>query len=348
MNLAVFPVTEKGLLLAKRIKNGFPDAKVFNPAELKNGGLKRKARQAFARYRGIVFISSTGIAVRVSAPFLKGKHLDPAVVVMDEAGKFAISLLSGHLGGANELAVKVAAICNAVPVISTATDVRGLPSAEEIAKRFNLAIINVPGIKAINSAILRGEKIAIIDNNSERRALIKRTYGRHKFLRFFKGFPRHAEPYGAFFYVADSNNCLQRFFNQKTLVLHPRDYVVGMGCRRGASRTEIGRAFAKVLGLNDIPEAAVRNIATIDIKKSEKGLIDFAAKKGLSIEFIEADRLDKIKPPSGASAFVRKTTGAGGVSEAAAIISSGGEKLCVMKTKAGKVTIAIARAESMQ
>lgn len=346
LSIAILPVTEKGFLIAQGLTKGLPGARVFHPSGLRNSGLKRKIRRIFERYGGIVFISAAGIAVRVCAPLLKGKHLDPAVVVMDDAGRFAISLLSGHLGGANELAVRIAGICGAIPVITTATDVHGLPSAEEIAKKFNLAVGNASGIKAVNSAILKGEKIAIIDGNKERRAMIKNAYCRHSFFRFLARRPRDAKPYGAFFYVSGHADTMPGLIKRKTLVLHPRQYVVGIGCRRGVTQAEVNRAFTRVLGAHGILEAAVRNIATIDMKKTEKGLVGFAAKRGFPIEFIDAKRLNKVRLPSGASDFVRKTTGAGGVSEAAALISSGGEKLCVRKTKAGKVTIAIARAGS--
>ncbi|MEK6531093.1 MAG: cobalamin biosynthesis protein, partial [Deltaproteobacteria bacterium] len=298
LSIAILPVTEKGFLIAQGLTKGLPGARVFHPSGLKNNGLKRKIRRIFETYGGIVFISAAGIAVRVCAPLLKGKHLDPAVVVMDDAGRFAISLLSGHLGGANELAVRIAGISGAIPVITTATDAHGLPSAEEIAKKFNLAVGNVSGIKAVNSAILKGEKIAVIDSNKERRALIKNTYGQHKFFRFFARRPKDAKPYGAFFYVSGAADTSLEFTRRKTLVLHPRQYVVGIGCRRGVTQAEVDMAFTKALGSHGILEAAVRNLATIDIKKTEKGLVGFAAKRGFLIEFIDAERLNKIRLPS--------------------------------------------------
>jgi cobalt-precorrin 5A hydrolase len=121
--------------------------------------LKKKIRQ----YTGHIFIMSTGIVVRVIAPLIRHKTEDPAVVVVDDRGMHAISLLSGHLGGANELAQKIAGIIGAKPVITTATDVNLVPAIDVLAKEKSLFIENPEAIKTVNMALLRGDKIHVHD-----------------------------------------------------------------------------------------------------------------------------------------------------------------------------------------
>src|SRR3989337_1327794 len=127
---------------------------------------------------------ASGIVVRSIAPFLKNKAEDPAVVVVDEKGRYVISLLSGHLGGANKLAEDIAKIIGAKPVITTATDVNNLPCIEDIAEKFHLAIEDVKKIKVVNSAIVNGRNAVIVDENIKRLSAIKKFAKRG--LRYYK------------------------------------------------------------------------------------------------------------------------------------------------------------------
>jgi cobalt-precorrin 5A hydrolase len=194
MKLRLFPVTERGYGLARKIRKGFKEAVVYRPSELRQGGLGKRVKEAFEDSMrgdgGLVFVSAVAVSVRTIAPFLRGKHTDPPVVVVDELGRFAISVVSGHQGGANELTRIVAGLIGATPVITTATDLHGLPCIEEIAKSFSLEIEDVKRIKHINSAILRGARVVVVDRNTARLNAIKKGFGLKGVFRFQKSLPK--------------------------------------------------------------------------------------------------------------------------------------------------------------
>lgn len=347
-DLAVFPITERGYALARRAAGLYRDAVIYRPVELKRAGLKKLVGRAFTECSGLLFISAVGIAVRVCAPFLKGKDIDPAVVVMDEGGRFAISLISGHLGGANKLAQAVANLYGAAPVITTATDVAGLPCVEDAAGLLGLIVDvdDVKKIKLINSAILKGLKVYLIDDGATRRNAAKQAFANTGVFTFRKSFPACAAPGTVFVCVTPFIGSIPIEVRRKTLVLRPREFVMGVGCGKGVDTEDIDAAFKRILKEARISRLSVRNLATIDVKSNEAGLLEFAEREGLGLHFFTAAKLNRIRPPSGRSTAAIKATGAQGVAEAAAILSAGGKKIWTKKTITGRVTTALARVES--
>lgn len=340
--IAYFPVTENGLSLAAGIDKRLGGGRVFDPVELKGKRLFAQARRAFGNFDALVFVCASGIAVRAVAPLLKGKHLDPAVVVIDELGRFVISLLSGHLGGANNLAREIASVTGGVPVITTATDVMGLPCVEDIAERFLLSIEDVKMIKAVNSAILRGSSVLIVDSDAGRLAEIKKAFGGFKGFSFKRKMPGKIEGIRA---VVSITPLTGRISGAPVIELRPKEFVAGVGCRRGVREDEVKEALNRALKLAGVSALSVRNLATIDLKKDERGLVGFAEKAGLPIEFFAPAELNKIKrPPSGPSRVVKEKTGAVGVSEPAALLSSGAKRIWLKKIVSKRVTVALARA----
>ncbi len=343
--LSIFPVSDRGYKVAQKLGAEFQDVRIYRPSELRKGGLTRKAGEAFKDSGGLVFIGASGIAVRAVAPWLKRKDLDPGVVVIDELATFVVSLVSGHLGGANRLAREIAAILKATPVITTATDVSGLPCIEDLVESFDLAIEDVKKIKAVNSAILKGECIRIIDADPGRLKAMRGIPGfsSPRLFRFLRRFPERLP--GPFVLVSSAGAPdIPGVLKRRTLVLRPAEFVVGIGCRRGAASSEIERLVKRVFFDAGISVKAIRNLATIDIKRDEPGLIGFAQKYGLGIDLYKAGALSRVKPPSGASSVVMGATGTGAVSEPAALLSSGARRLWVRKKKSKNVTVAIARA----
>lgn len=336
--LTVFPVTERGLALAGRLERKYRDIVIHRPSALKDGRLKNEVKAAFKKSRALLFISASGIAVRAIAPLLKGKHLDPAIVLMDEKARFVVSLLSGHMGGANRLTKELASFFKATPVITTATDISDLPSIEDICEKFALNIENPEAIKRINSAILEGEKVVIVDIDPRRRKRIKAAYRRHFVLR--AAYPKDTRKAVAII----SDKLLRPAERRSALVLRPREFVVGIGCKKGVNKKEIEAAVRKTMDGAGVSLLSIRNLATIDIKRHEKGLLDYAGEARLPIDFYSAGELNRIKPPSGASRFVKENTGAAGVCESAALLSSNGKRLWRRKKRLGKITIALARA----
>lgn len=342
LGIEVFPVTGAGYGLAKRLALKLGATVVHSPSELKGGGLRKMVREAFEKKSGMLFVSASGIAVRAVAPHLKGKHIDPAVLVMDEKGRFVISLVSGHLGGANGLAKKIAALMKATPVITTATDISGLPCVEDIAGRFSLRIEDVKKIKLVNSSILKGCKIAVIDANAKRLKDIKKEFSSCGVFSFSGSFPQGKDSFSAFIFISPEVAGVPPEIRRKTMALRPREIIIGIGCRRGTGSIEIKEAVEGVLSEAGLSPLSVRKLSTIDIKNDEAGLLSYAKRAGLEIDFFDAGRLNTAAPPSGESRFALKYTGAGGVCENAALISSGAERLCIRKRIWGRVTVAAA------
>ncbi len=339
--IAVFPVTERGLELAERL-SGRPGVVVHAPMKLRRGGLKRLVKEAFEERAALLFISASGIAVRSVAPYIKGKGTDPAVIVMDEGARFVVSLLSGHLGGANRLAREIAAFFKATPVITTATDVAGLPCVEDIAERFSFVVEDARRIKRVNAAVLRGEKVLVVDPDARRRKRAKALFG--DAFSFGARVPSRRGGYSAFVIISSLKSVdAPEEILKKALVLRPREFAIGVGCRRGVSAREISIAVKKAMEEAGISLFSIRNIATIDIKKDETGLTGFAAKAGLGMEYFSATELNRVRPPSGRSRTVEEKTGAAGVSEPAALLSSGAKRLWLKKRVYGRVTVAAAR-----
>ena len=341
--LLIFSFTEQGFGLAQTVASLAADATALRPSELKGGVLRKKVAAAFRRggKEALVFISASGIAVRTIAPFLKDKSSDPAVLLLDIKGKFVISLLSGHLGGANELTRALAHALGAVPVITTATDSEGLPCIEELASGFSLTIENPRAIKRINAAILRGEKITVADANPERLLAMKKAFAGQDIIAFKRSLAakKHDGELCALISYREGDPAAAR----ADIVLRPREFVVGIGCRRGVTMGEVRAAYLSVLGKRGLSPLSVRNLATVDIKKTERGLTSFARREGLAIEFFSTGELGAVRPPSGASAALDKL-GVPGVSESAALISASTERLWIKKKISGRITIAVARA----
>lgn len=337
---ALFALTRRGLALSSKIAGALDSVEVFEPSMLREGGLKKEAVRAFSRMGALVFISATGIAIRCVAPLLKGKHVDPAIVVVDERGRFAISLLSGHLGGANGLAEKIARSIGATAVITTATDIWGLPSIEEVAERFSLSIEDPKKIKAVNSAILEGRKVFVADRNAERRKEIGSAFKDVFTCR--KTLPTKLGERDAAILITSRHEDMPGELAGRTLVLRPKEIVAGIGCGRGVAKADIKKALCSAFEKAGLSTLSIKNIATIDIKKNERGLAALAREMGVPIEAYGAIELNRVRYPSRPSKAVLSATGAGAVAEPAALLSSGAEKLCLKKTKSGHVTIAAA------
>ncbi len=307
------------------------------------GTFKKIVSDNWQNFAGQLFIMATGIVVRQIAPLLEGKIKDPAVVVCDEKGEFAISLLSGHIGGANRLARKTAAIFNGKAVITTATDVQGLAAIDEIAVRKGFKIINPEAIKEINGFLLARKKIALIGHPFWSKTVCSHFDGRvieWSSLSIDSQALNLAEVSG--FVLIDEE--IPPALDLPTLFLQSPKVVVGIGCRRQTPISEIEEAVTSVLGDHGIPWSKIVEIVSIDLKKDERGLLDFAAEKKLPIRFFSAAELEKVKVPS-PSAKVQAVTGSASVSEAAAILAGRGE-LLVKKHKFSRITVAVARWEN--
>ena len=348
MRIAIIAITRNGARLGSRLKEGFADAELFVLRKYAGkagkgitpftGELRELVKDLWPETDGFVFIMAAGIVVRLIAPNLVDKELDPAVVVMDDAGKFAISLLSGHLGGANELACKCAFLTGSREVITTATDANCLPSFDMLAKEEGWVIDDISRVKILNALLLDNEEIAVVDPTGRVRPYfhgLERLAFYETFMEAFKS--------GAKGYLFVTNRHLPPQAQSKDLlVLRPKNLVLGMGCNSGTSPEEIEEVVSVNLKRIFLSLKSVKCIATASAKREEAGLVAFAAKWGIPLEFFESARLNTVDAPSPPSPHALEAIGAVGVAEPAALLASGGGSLLLKKVKSGNVTLAIA------
>jgi cobalt-precorrin 5A hydrolase len=338
MNWAVVTLSAKGLETALKVGESFEsdiytlekyikddmdnlNVKAF-PVKFKdfNGYL-------FENYRTIVYIMATGIVVRDIAPYIKHKSVDPAVLVMDGKGDFVISLLSGHLGGANEKALKLAEKIGAQPVITTMSDVVGKTAVDIIAMKLDCAIGSFESAKIVTSDIINDDIVSITGEYEIKSENLP--------VNIVMGDNKKAKSR-----IVLSNKrdiCL----NEADALLIPRNIVLGVGCRRDTPFHKIDDFIKDEMKRNNLKMKSVKRISSIDLKSNEKGLIEFGEKQGVEFITYSAEELVKYEDKFGVSEFVKKITGVGSVSETSGYIGSNFGKKITDKTAKDGMTLSI-------
>lgn len=275
---------------------------------------------------GIVLIGSCGIAVRLIAPYVYSKTADPAVVVIDESRKFCISLLSGHIGGANELTKYIADMIGAVPVITTATDRGGKFSVDTFAVKNGMALSDMALAKKISADIVDGKKVGMYSEFKIEGAVPDEIQ-------------RNLNICDTGFAVTVGSS-IRPFKN--TLMLYPRIITIGIGCKRNTDSEKIEHAVMTCLNEMKLSVHAVEAVSSIDIKKNEKGLLDFCRKFNLDFRTFSAAELSLAEGEFHESDFVMQATGVGSVCERSAVFCSKG-RLIMNKRVFDGVTVALAQ-----
>lgn len=274
----------------------------------------------------VVFVGAVGIAVRAIAPFVKKKTEDPAVVCVDEKASFAIPILSGHIGGANDAARAIAVITGALPVITTATDINGAWAVDSWAVENGFGIENARNIKLISAKILAKLPVrAIIDDEESTEA---------ESLRKTRGLELSSR--------ADGIDALFSTAQRKAVLFdagEERRFVLGIGCRKGTDAGELLEFVRETLGIHKIKESRIEKIATIDIKKNEPAILSLAELLNVPLIFFTAEELGAAHGNFSDSEFVRKTVGVGNVCERSVALS--GAFLAAKKKSMRGMTIAI-------
>ena len=288
------------------------------------GNLAEIAAKFFAECDVLVFVGACGIAVRAIAPCLVSKTSDPAVIVVDERGGHVISLLSGHIGGANELALRIASAIDAEPVITTATDVNKRFSVDTWAARQGLKIDSMETAKSFSAEILKRDLPFCSDLPTEGQLPAGLYLSQEGDLGAAVTY-RTIHPFG------------------QTLKLIPACIYLGIGCRRDTPAEQIRLLVDKTLAENAVDLRAVCQIASIDVKADEHGLLAFAGELGVPARFFSAEELQNVLGDFSASSFVQSKVGVDNVCERAAMLSAGeGAKLIIKKTALNGVTVAAA------
>lgn len=304
------------------------------------GSCRDWTKEQFERADGIVFIGACGIAVRSIAPFVASKKTDPAVLVADECGKFVISLLSGHLGGANELALRAADILGAVPVVTTATDLHERFAVDVFAKKNGCSIFHMKAAKEVSAALLAGKKVGFYSefpwegelprglvryrDNTEGELFREKEEGERPEIGVAVTIHRDCHPFSSTVHVV------------------PPVVSLGMGCRKGKVADGILNSAVQSLEDQKIYREAVKNLASIDIKREEPGLLALAESWKIPFETFSEQELSALQGAFTPSAFVKKTVGVENVCERSAVLASHGGWLIQKKLAADGVTVALA------
>lgn len=338
MKIAMISFTKRGEELADQIARELTGLQIENKSLKKpfQPNIGKIVEECFAACDGILFIGATGIAVRCIAPCIKSKFTDPAVVVVDERGKFCISLLSGHVGGANALTKQIASMLGAIPVITTATDINDCFAIDLYAREKNLFMAPTSMCKKISASLLNGKKV-----------LVKSDFPITSSLPSFMEL--EGEKDTAYTEKIHFSLFSETEKDTDTLYLVPKILTIGIGCRKGASYEKIENAVVQSLkrlggknqkSVEQILQSTFQ-IATIDVKKEEPGIQRFVKKYHIPFVTFSAEELGKVEGNFTHSQFVEQTVGVDNVCERAAMKACPEGRIIQKKRTYDGVTAAI-------
>ena len=334
MKLAIISVSNKGQELAYELKEILDSDSTIIKCDLYHKDVKNHFPILFYEYDAIIAIMASGILIRSIAPLVESKLSDPAIVNIDDNGKFVISTLSGHLGGANDLAIKISKLINATPVITTSTDVNNKLGIDVLARDLYLSIDKPEEILFFNKSILDGCEISLTVNPNK------------NFEYLFEYLSNNDNELNVSIYYSSKANLDEILvsFDEHELILKEKRIVVGIGCRRDKEYEKIHEGFMKTLNELKILPSRVNLLASAEIKKDEKGILELSEKMDIPVEFVEIDKLKLFESNDvSKSEFVYSKFGIYGVCEPSALIMAGfGSKLIYKKTSYDGVTIAVA------
>lgn len=347
MSLTVISFTEKGITLSEKLKEIWEDEDISLFTKCR-ASLEKKTDcsvcfvepelESFVRGQmeeknGLLFIGACGIAVRAIAPVIRNKLCDSPVLVMDEKGSYVIPILSGHMGGANELAERISQKTGAVPVITTATDINKKFAVDLFAKKNGLYIVNREGIARVSAKVLAGEQITMSIETGHRRTEEKIP----EEIRILEYPPRQP--------VDVVITAEERSF-AAVLLLKPREYVIGMGCRKGKEADKIETLILQTMDKLGISVCQLLALASIKQKEEEEGFLDWSRKNNIPFLTYSSQELMELTGDFHSSAFVKKKVGVDNVCERAALKACEPlGRLIYEKYAQDGMTIAVARRE---
>ncbi len=334
MQIEIISFTTQGNRQAEKIRKVM---EYYGEVQLTDGthmeiSLQQWCQNVFSKAQLMIFVGAAGIAVRAVAPFVKDKFTDPAVLVVDELGKFVIPILSGHIGRANEYAAFLAEQISAIAVITTATDLNGKFAVDVFAEKNQLVIRERKWAKEISVAILREEKVFFSCEGD-----------------VFGNVPKELTQ------LIETREEEQETGNSRRISvgihwgdhLIPKAVTLGIGCRKGKSAEEIEEFVSAQLEKQKIALESVACIASVDRKKEEPGLLAFCKKYDVSFQTFSVEELQQMEGSFAGSDFVKETIGVENVCERAAICAQKEEKAHIIlpKTAENGMTLAIAERE---
>ncbi|WP_240374510.1 cobalt-precorrin 5A hydrolase [Bacillus piscicola] len=359
--IAAVGITKHGSALARRLGNALPGVDPFYPVKFSRGdeeekgvtmfegSVRKQVPVLFEQYDGIIMIVSIGAVVRLISPHIKDKKTDPAVVVIDDKGEFVISVLSGHLGGANALTHQVAELLQATPVITTASEAQQTIPVDILGRSFGWTLEDYDHVIPASAAVVNEEPLVIVQQSGEK-----------DWWTYDRPLPSHMTVTSSLEEAADMGVNTALVITHRTLsieekeklpetqiIYRPKVIHLGIGCNRGTEAEEIEAVISETLAKLKLSRLSVKQVSTIDLKKDEEGLLQVCEDNNWPFHYYPPEELNKA-PLRNPSDVVYKYTGAYGVSEPAAILSSGNENLLLEKEKSGNVTISVAIQEQFE
>lgn len=341
MKISVISFTKIGQQLAERIRESMhgEDAVTLytkcsrTDAIPVQSSLSVWAGEQMAAHHALVFVGACGIAVRAIAPWITDKLHDSPVLVMDEQGQYVIPLLSGHVGGANELADRLAGELGAIPVITTATDLHDSFAVDLFAKRNDLWICNREGIARVSAKVLAGEEITMSVQTGHLTAGEAVPSG----IRLCEYPPTEKVD------VLITGGREEVFREAAELLLQPKKYILGVGCKKGTDSEKLETFLRKILEEQGIAVERIAALVSIDVKKEERCLLDFSEKYRIPFQTYSAQELQAVPGTFHGSDFVKSQVGVDNVCERAAMKAAGADgRICRAKQAQEGMTVAIA------
>ncbi|WP_204401216.1 cobalt-precorrin 5A hydrolase [Alkaliphilus hydrothermalis] len=347
MRYSIFALTMGATELGLRLKQHLPEAILYSKPAFaqitKQAGqttgiipievpLKELVQDEFKASDLMIFIMATGIVVRMIAPHLQHKGKDPGILVMDEDGRNIISLLSGHLGGANEWTRRLATLLEANPVITTASDVRGLLSVDLFAEENNCGFEDWEGAKKVTAHLINGGTVGVFSEVTLKTLPqgYEQVSRRNELMEYAFGIV-----------VAHERTNNQKDINI-IVQLFPKNIVVGIGCRRDTPTDVILEEIQHTFQDQNLSTSSIVKFVTVDVKQDEVGLQEVAQSFKVPLEVIQRQRIKEVEEQFETSVFVRKTIGVGAVSGPCAYLGSNRGRLILEKRKNRGITLSIA------
>ncbi len=349
-SVAIIAITKNGIEIAKSLKNRFSQWEVFVPSKLSNHDSKinwfedsttLKVGELFKKYDALVCIFSLGAVIRLVSPHIKDKKTDPAVLVIDDTGKFVISTLSGHLGGANKLTEEISNILCAIPVITTAADVNKTIAVDLVGKEFGWQIDDDSTVTKVSAFMVNEEKIGVFQDAGEKDWwLPKRELPKNVYL--YENFKELMLSDCKGFLIISDKMIEDKQILERSVVYRPKTLVVGVGLHWDTTKDTIKEGLEFCLSKFKLNPKSIIKFASIKKEAHVIGLLELAEEMKVPIDYFEKQDLAEITIPN-PSEVVQTFEGTPSVSEAAAIKSSGGILIVEKQKFPPNLTIAIAR-----
>ena len=344
-NVSVIAITKNGVKIGDKLKEMFPDWKIFVPSKFSNESKKiiwysnptsEKVVELFQNSNALICVFSLGAVIRLIAPYLKDKKTDPAVIVIDDKTNFVISVLSGHIGGANELTKQISEKLNALPVITTAADVNKTISVDLVGKEFGWRIDNESFVTKISANMVNEEPIGVFQETGN-----KKWYGK---------LPKNVTIYDSLGDMKNSKSVSYLVISDKiisnlskeSVIYRPQSLVVGIGLHWDTPKETIIQGIEQTLKKFSLSSKSIAKLVSIKKPQDVEGLKEVSLEMNIPVEYIEREELAKISTPN-PSKTVKAFEGTASVSEAAALLVSGGELIVEKQKFPPNLTIAIAR-----